>query len=670
MANLAVSDVKMFEQLRIPAELVAAAQIERVTNQQARDEFGITGHGDMSGLVFPYPIPGNGNHRSTCRLRRDRPESENGKPKNKYVSPFGDVRHLYFPPGAVQLLQNPNTEILFVESEKAALAVLGWAKRMALPLLPIATGGCWGWRGRIGKTVDSNGARVDETGSLADLHHVEGRKVYILFDANVATNPSVHAARQQFRQELYARGARTVIALDLPPGNWNGPDDYIAATGDDAMHEIFTVASISSQREREVLLSLIQSENHTERRTAIGTKWPAPIAEAAFIGPAGDFVRTIAPHTESDPAALLLQFLAGVGCIMGRNAYFRVEADRHYPNIFVTLVGNTSNGRKGTSYGHAKGAMERIEPNFTHNHIKGGLSSGEGIIWHLRDAMGDDPGISDKRLLVFEPEFASALKTMTRDGNTLSAQLRQAWDSGELRVLTRNSPLQATNSHVSLISHITRPELLRYLNNTELANGFGNRFLWACVKRVRLLPEGGDLQANALDGVIERVKAAIEFALTPQEIKRDSESRDMWLGVYAALSADRPGLLGSILARSEAQTMRLALLYALLDCSPAIRRRHLEAALAITDFVTASAEWIFGELYGEPDADRILEALRETPRGLTRTEINALFNRHKSQAQIEGALQTLERDQMAYRQTETTAGRYAERWFSGANKAK
>jgi hypothetical protein len=28
------------------------------------------------------------------------------------------------------------------------------------------------------------------------------------------------------------------------------------------------------------------------------------------------------------------------------------------------------------------------------------------------------------------------------------------------------------------------------------------------------------------------------------------------------------------------------------------------------DFVTASAEWIFGECYGEPDADKILEALR------------------------------------------------------------
>ncbi|HOL95992.1 MAG TPA: hypothetical protein PLH79_16705, partial [bacterium] len=37
--------------------------------------------------------------------------------------------------------------------------------------------------------------------------------------------------------------------------------------------------------------------------------WPAPLDEAAFQGLAGEFVRMVGPHTESDPAALLIQFL-------------------------------------------------------------------------------------------------------------------------------------------------------------------------------------------------------------------------------------------------------------------------------------------------------------------------------------------------------------------------
>jgi hypothetical protein len=424
-----------------------------------------------------------------------------------------------------------------------------------------------------------------------------------------------------------------------------------------------------SSREKEALTTLLETEE-TEMRPVPGPQRPAPLAEAAFIGPAGDFVKTVEPHTESDPAGLLLQFLPGTGCMMGRNAYFLAEADRHYPNLFVALVGNSSRGRKGSSWGHAQTVMEATDEDFVLNNIKGGLSSGEGIVYHLRDAMGEDPGILDKRLLIYEPEFSSALRVMGRDGNTLSAQLRQGWDSGKLRVLTKNSPLQATNSHLSLISHITQRELLRYLNTTECANGFGNRFLWACVERSKLLPEGGNLPPSALESVGKQVQAALKFATIPQEIKRDPEAREMWLAAYAALTADRPGLLGSILARTEAQTMRVALIYALLDCSGVIQRRHLEAALAVMDFVTASAEYIFGELYGEPDADKILEGLRESADGLTRTEINALFARHKPQPMIEAALRILEREQLAYRQPEPTGGRSAERWFATAKKAK
>jgi hypothetical protein len=352
--------------------------------------------------------------------------------------------------------------------------------------------------------------------------------------------------------------------------------------------------------------------------------------------------------------------------MMGRNAYFSVEADRHYPNLFVALVGNSSHGRKGTSWGHVRAVMEAVDKHFTQNQVKGGLSSGEGLLWQLRDATEDDLGISDKRLLVFEPEFSLPLRVMGRDGNTLSAQLRQAWDSGALRILTKNSPVQATNSHLSLISHITQRELLRYLNSTECANGFGNRFLWGSVKRSKSLPEGGSLPADALQGVITQVQAALEFSAHPQEIKRDPEAREMWKATYDALTADRPGLLGSILARSEAQTMRLALIFALLDRSSVIQRRHLEAALAVMDFATASAEWIFGELYGEPDADKILEALRESVDGRTRTQISDLFGRHRTQSQIQAALRMLHGAGLAYWQSERTEGKSIERWFAKA----
>lgn len=87
-----------------------------------------------------------------------------------------------------------------------------------------------------------------------------------------------------------------------------------------------------------------------------------------------------------------------------------------------------------------------------------GLSSGEGVIWHVRDARHverevrrqgrstgeietvDDAGVADKRLFVAEPEFARVLRVSEREGSTLSPVLREAWDSGHLASLTKNSP--------------------------------------------------------------------------------------------------------------------------------------------------------------------------------------------------------------------------------------
>src|SRR5437667_12638648 len=137
--NLTPADLAMFLRLGIPAELLNRAGIERVTDREARERFGIVGYGDMSGIVFPYMDPMNG-HRWTARVRRDNPEIEGRKPRNKYISAYGDRRHLYFPPGSAELMHDPAVPIVLVEAEKSALALVTWAARMGRKLLPVADG--------------------------------------------------------------------------------------------------------------------------------------------------------------------------------------------------------------------------------------------------------------------------------------------------------------------------------------------------------------------------------------------------------------------------------------------------------------------------------------------------------------------------------------------------
>ena len=275
-----------------------------------------------------------------------------------------------------------------------------------------------------------------------------------------------------------------------------------------------------------------------------------------------------------------------------------------------------------------------------------------------------DEGMSDKRLLVFESEFASVLRVCARPGNTLSAVIRNAWDTGDLRTLTRNKPIQARGAHISIIAHTTRDELLRYLDDTEAANGFGNRFLWFCVRRSKVLPEGGSLRNEDLEPIIEEVSGALGFARNIGEMLRDPEAREIWCAAYEKLSEGKPGLLGAMIARGEAQVMRLACIYALLDRSQLIRKEHLQAALAVWEYAESSARYIFGKRMGDPVADKIMTALRTTKDGLTRTEISSLFGRNRRSTEITRALEQAKLSGLAKVVQDTTGGRPTERWLA------
>lgn len=409
--------------------------------------------------------------------------------------------------------------------------------------------------------------------------------------------------------------------------------------------------------------------------------WPIPPAEEAFYGLAGKIVRLIDPASEASLAALLFQLLIGFGNLIGRGAHFRVEGDRHSGNEFVVLVGRTSKARKGTSWSRINQMLKECDELWATGCVKSGASSGEGIIWAVRDPtqkrerikengqvryedVEADAGVEDKRLLIYEPEFATVLKQIERQGNTLSTILRQAWDGIELRSLTKNSPTSATEAHISVIGHITIEELQRCLSATETANGFANRFLFVCTERSKLLPEGGTIDPDQLQTLTSEFLDAVEFAKSVGEVRRDEAARVLWRQIYGELSEGKPGLSGALLARAEAHVMRLATLYALLDKSDKIRTQHLLAAMALWDYCERSVQFIFGDSLGDSVADELLRLLRGSPNGLTRTEIRDHFQRHESAARIGKALGLLLQHKLARRENEQTAGRPTERWFA------
>jgi hypothetical protein len=420
-------------------------------------------------------------------------------------------------------------------------------------------------------------------------------------------------------------------------------------------------------------------------RVPIDPQWPDEMQPEAFHGLAGEFVKMIEPHTEADPAGLLIQLLVAAGNVIGRTPFFTAGKDQHYTNEFAVLVGATSKGRKGSSWSVIRHLVGQADSAWLNGNIRAGLSSGEGLIWDVRDAIEvtepvrtgkekrvtdyqtyiKDQGVSDKRLIVVESEFAATLRVAGRDGNTLSAVVRLAWDSGYLSVLTKNNPARATGAHISIIGHVTKDELLKYLTDSEAGNGFANRYLWVMVKRSKLLPDGGRLDTVDFAPLVRRLANAIDFARTVGQMNRDEEAGELWNEVYGHLSRDRVGLLGAVTSRAEAHTLRLSCLYALLDNSAVVRLPHLAAALEVWRYCEDSCKFIFGDSLGDVTADTIRTALRRRPIGLTRTEISRLFDGHKSADQVTRALELLQSQNMAEsRSSPTKKGRPEERWFA------
>jgi hypothetical protein len=398
--------------------------------------------------------------------------------------------------------------------------------------------------------------------------------------------------------------------------------------------------------------------------------WPK-LAPEALYGLAGEVVRLYEPHTEADPVALLLQFHTYFGSAIDRTTYYLVEADEHHGNLYVVLVGDSSKSRKGTSAGRMQQLMAYVDEIWIEECIKGGLSSGEGVIEQIHDDIikngKDGPvvtsaAVPDKRLMVDEREFAQALAVMRREGSTLSAILRNGWDGRSLQTMVKNNPLRCARPHIAVCGHITQTELMRDMDDTTIANGFANRFLFACVRRSKSLPFGSSPETDAVKALAEKIKAARDRVyLVDKQITMDPGAREMWGDIYEELSSGKPGLFGAITGRAEAQTVRLALLYALQDSSDQIKVEHLKAGLALWKYCEDSCAYIFGDAIGDHVADEILRALKNN-RELTRTQIRDLFGRNQNADKIGAALGELVKWNRIRCEMRTSGGRPIEIW--------
>jgi hypothetical protein len=383
--------------------------------------------------------------------------------------------------------------------------------------------------------------------------------------------------------------------------------------------------------------------------------WPI-LHEDALHGLAGDFVRRVSPHSEADVSALLAQFLCLFGAAAGPSPHMVVEATTHRARLFVLLAGATATGRKGTSLDQNRRIFRIADAEWLEGAEVGGLASGEALIERLKEREGNPA--RGRGAVIVEHEFSRIMAVASREGSLLSPIIRDAWDRDEVKHNVRKSPIIAQGIHPAAIAHTTIEELKARLESIEIANGFANRFALVCVRRGRRLPFGGSqLTDHDLAPLGKRLRSALENARETERIDWHHAARPLWERFYMTWP-EPTGLLGAVTARTEAQILRVAMLYALLDGERLISVRHLRAAFAFWSYCFDSAQFIFGATLGDNVADRILEALRNAyPAGLDREALRGEFSRHQTSERVARAVATLEARSLARTEATQTCGR-------------
>ncbi|MFH0997034.1 MAG: DUF3987 domain-containing protein [Pseudomonadota bacterium] len=386
-------------------------------------------------------------------------------------------------------------------------------------------------------------------------------------------------------------------------------------------------------------------------------RWPVLESDAIygenFLKP---FIDIATENSEADPAAVLMTFLSRFAIEVGGNPHMWIGDGRQHVNILTSIVGATGSGRKGTSEKPVGRLFKIVSKDYVPaTTTPGPLSSGEGIIYAVRDAVREwkvdkksstgewivvDPGVQDKRLFVLSEELASAFKVMQREGNILSTVVRQLYDSGNLAPLIKNNKTTATGAHVGIVGHITIYELEKLLEQNEIHNGLINRFMWVCSRRQKVIPFPKPIPDDSLKAMQQDLRKIIEHAHTVKEMVFSDKSKLLWEREYPNLTKDHGGIMGTILARAVNHVIRLSMLHALLDMSDVIEPCHIEAALSIWRYCEQSARYIFeSQTTGDPLQCKILDAIKAGPK--TATDLYKHFKHHVTSAKIRAAIKEL-----------------------------
>ena len=388
---------------------------------------------------------------------------------------------------------------------------------------------------------------------------------------------------------------------------------------------------------------------------------PDPVC---LYGLVGDVARAGSEGTEANPYAIAANFMAYLSCAIGRGPYLPIGNTWHHARLYILHIGRSGRGRKGDAVSlinRVDTALRQLRETAAPPIHRGGLSSREGLVSLFHDGYKNGklevPAIQDKRLWVVESEFANVLHQGRREGNTLSAALRDCWDGVSLKPATKSNRLYASHPHLCLSGAISPSELLSLMRARELTNGFANRFLMIWAERERIVPFPQATPQEAVDALAARILSILELVQAERVNERDhlpvsltAQAQSIYSQLYRGeLIDDSAGEhVTALLERRAPMLLRLAMIFALCDLQTRIDVQHIQAAMGWIRHGVESAKFVFLKATDAADTVRTNAAVKKIVEFLrlkgqsTRWQITSeCFQGHASKAIIDTAIERL-----------------------------
>lgn len=229
-----------------------------------------------------------------------------------------------------------------------------------------------------------------------------------------------------------------------------------------------------------------------------------------------------------------------------------------------------------------------------------------------------------------------------REGNTLAAVLRDAWDGRPLSTMNVGVRSRVVDVHsLAVVGHLTPQTLREKMSAGDLSNGFLNRFFVFLVHRPQLVPWPEPMDATArlrLGTIVDRASTAAEgeytFTAAAKQVYVD------WYVRYSEDAERQNERVAMATARLQANLIRTALIYAALDNTAClIEVGHVRAAIALVANSADSCAQLLAP--GKVGLDAKVLAALEANGALSKNDLRDKLNRHVKSVDLDKALKAL-----------------------------